>query len=97
MSVVNTADRIAEIRQSRDRKLKPVLGPFAPIWLVHERVIEKDDAVLFNVVVEDPTYGWLNRRYRYDAFNDVLYHMGERRVSEAEALVIQQQEPYSLS
>ncbi|MCZ7542243.1 MAG: hypothetical protein M5R40_01310 [Anaerolineae bacterium] len=85
---------IEDIRELRDRKVRPVLNPFRPVWLVEERLIPEEDSVLFNVVFEDPQYGWLNRRYRYDAFDDVLYHMGERRVSEAEVLSIQRNEPY---
>lgn len=85
---------IEDIRELRDRKVRPVLNPFRPVWLVEERLIPDEDSVLFNVVFEDPQYGWLNRRYRYDAFDDVLYHMGERRVSEAEVLSIQRNEPY---
>ena len=94
MPNADVPDSADEIRERRDRKVKPTLEPFVPIWLVAERVITEEGAVLFNVVFQDPAYGWLNRRYRYDAFIDVLYRMGERRISEAEALVIQQQEPY---
>jgi hypothetical protein len=94
MPYADKSENADEIRERRDRKMKPILEPFVPIWLVAERVVAEEDAVLFNVVFQDPAYGWLNRRYRYDAFNDVLYHMGERRISEAEVLVIQQQEPY---
>lgn len=82
------------ILRQRDEKVHPVLKPYTPVWLVGEQVILEEEAVLFNVVFYDPQNGWLNRRYRYDAFNDVLYHMGERRISEAEALAIQQREPY---
>jgi hypothetical protein len=73
--------------------VQPVLARVAPVWLVSEHVLESEDAVLFNLVFRDKTYGWVNRRYRYDGFNDVLYHMGERRVSEVEVLKIQQNTP----
>jgi hypothetical protein len=96
MVATSTREYIDEIRTRRDQKLVPVLSAFAPVWMVKEKFIQEEDAVLFNVVFDDPRYGWLNRRYRYDAFNDVLYHMGERRISEAEALMIQQDEPYDL-
>lgn len=85
---------IDEIRRRRDQKARPVLKPYTPVWLVREQFIPGEDAVMFNVVFHEPQYGWINRRYRYDAFNDVLYHMGERRVSEAEVLAIQASEPY---
>ncbi len=94
MTELATAATAEEIRKLRDHKVLPVLKPYRPVWLVEERILPEEDSVLFNVVFHDPRYGWLNRRYRYDAFNDVLYHMGERRVSEAEALSIQLKDPY---
>lgn len=94
MQMVETSELTGEILHRRDLKVKPVLIQMAPVWLVAEKVIESEEAVLFNLVFEDETYGWLSRRYRYDAFNDVLYHMGERRVSEAEGLRIQQTPPF---
>ena len=93
MQMVSTSAHIDEIRRRRDRKVMSVFRGYAPVWLIAERVFVEEDAVLFNLVFQDPTYGWLSRRYRYDEFNDVLYHMGERRVSEAEMLSIQQQAP----
>jgi hypothetical protein len=96
MVATSTKEYIDEIRTRRDQKLAPVLSAFAPVWMVKEKFAKEEEAVLFNVVFNDPRYGWLNRRYRYDAFNDVLYHMGERRISEAEVLMIQQDEPYEL-
>ncbi|MBN1285454.1 MAG: hypothetical protein JXB47_08650 [Anaerolineae bacterium] len=94
MQMVETPEHVGEILHRRDLKVQPVLAHMAPVWLVEERIIESEDAVLFNLVFRDEIYGWLSRRYRYDAFNDVLYHMGERRVSEAEVLRIQQARPY---
>lgn len=81
----------------RDAKARPHLAQYAPIWLVDQIVIPEDEAVQFNVVFQHNLYGWVNRRYRYDSFNDVLYHKGQTIISEEEALVIMEQEPYITS
>lgn len=78
----------------RDKKVRPHLEQYAPAWLVDEKIIMEDEAVQFNVVFQHHLYGWVNRRYRYDGFNDVLYHKGQTAVSEEQALEIEQQEPY---
>ena len=88
MSAVET------LRQKRDAKTFPHLAQYAPVWLVDEVVIEADEAIQFNVVFEHHLYGWVNRRYRYDGFNDVLYHKGQTTLNEEEALSIQQTAPY---
>lgn len=84
----------AELLKKRDEKTKPHLEQYAPVWLVSEAVIAEDEAVQFNVVFQHNRYGWVNRRYRYDGFNDVLYHKGQRTLSEEEALEVQENEPY---
>lgn len=83
-----------ELRSKRDTKAMPHLTQYAPVWIVEEKIIESDDAVQFNVVFQHPQYGWVNRRYRYDGFNDVLYHKGQTLVSEASLDNLAEQEPY---
>lgn len=78
----------------RDAKAKPHLEQFAPVWIVEEKVILEDEAVQFNVVFQHNEYGWVNRRYRFDGFNGVLYHKGQRILSEDEALKVQAGQPY---
>ncbi|MDK3161629.1 hypothetical protein FBR02_11205 [Anaerolineae bacterium CFX9] len=80
--------------RKRDAKARPHLAQYAPVWLVDQQIFPEDEAVQFNVVFQHNLYGWVNRRYRYDAFNDVLYHKGQTVLSEEEALQIQEQEPY---
>ncbi len=80
--------------EKRDAKAKPHLAQYAPVWLIEERVNERDETVLFNVLFQHNLYGWVNRRYRYDGFNDVLYYSGQTLMSEDEALEIQAREPY---
>lgn len=83
-----------QVTEMRDAKVRPVMEGLAPVWLVHEEFRPKEDALLFNLVFQDPSYGWMNRRYKFDAFNDVLYHMGWRLLSEDETLTVQEGEPF---
>ena len=78
----------------RDKKVRPHLEQYAPVWIVDEKVIPDEEAVQFNVVFQHSLYGWVSRRYRYDGFNDVLYFKGERAIGEDEALRVQDKEPY---
>jgi len=93
----NTAQ---EILAKRDEKAKPHLEQYAPVWIVDEKVLLEDEAVQFNVVFLHPTAGlnskpaWVSRRYRYDGFNNTLYHKGQTVLDEDAALEIQSQEPY---
>ena len=64
------------------------------MWLNDQKLIPEDEAVQFNVVFQHNRYGWVSRRYRYDAFNNVLYYKGQVLVSEEEALAIQEKLPY---
>ena len=83
-----------EAKRKRDAKVRATLSNFAPIWLVGDEYRPREDAVLFNLVFVNPVYGWVNNRMKYDAFNDVLYHMGERRLTEDETLPLQDETPY---
>lgn len=83
-----------QITAQRDAKVRETLGELAPIWLVHEEFRPREDAIIFNLVYNDPSYGWMNPRFKYDGFNNVLYHMGWRLLSEAEQLEILEQTPY---
>ncbi len=83
-----------EILQRRDAKARPHLEQYAPVWLVDQKMILEDDSVQFNVVFQHHLYGWVSRRYRYDAFNDVLYYKGQNRVSIDKMVEIQETEPW---
>jgi hypothetical protein len=82
------------LREKRDHKTISHLEQYAPVWIVNEKIIVKDEAIQFDVVFQHPQYGWVNRRYRYDGFNDVLYYKGQIAVSEKDVLAIQEKEPY---
>jgi hypothetical protein len=78
----------------RDNKTQAHVQQYAPVWLIDEKIIEKEEAVQFHLVFYHPRYGYVSRRYRYDGFNNVLYHKGQRVISEDEAVEIQENEPY---
>src|SRR5215813_9104594 len=80
--------------QKRDAKAKPHLEQYAPVWIVEQKIISEDEAVQFNVVFQHNRYGWVNRRYRFDGFNNVLYYKGQLMVSEEEALTYEDKDPY---
>lgn len=82
------------LRSKRDAKAIPHLEQYAPVWIVDEVILLEDEAIQFSAVFQHPQYGWVNRRYRYDGFNNVLYHKGQIAISEDAALAVQQQEPY---
>jgi hypothetical protein len=87
-------EKLERMREKRDAKVKSHLEQYAPVWLVEEIPAVKDDALLFNVVFYHPYYGWVNRRYRFDAFNNVLYHQGQVKFSETDALALAEKKPY---
>ncbi len=82
------------ILERRDARVLPHLEQYAPLWLVDQRLVSEDDAVIFNVVFQHHLYGWVDRRYKFDAFNDVLYHMGQNSLTEDEALELQESDPW---
>lgn len=93
MSQIEEFDQ--RIRQMRDDKAVPHLQQYAPVWIVEEKLIPEDSAIQFNVLFQHHLYGWVNRRYKFDGFNNVLYHKGQRTVDEDDALeIIAEQEPY---
>jgi hypothetical protein len=79
----------AQLKAMRDEKAVPTLEQYAPVYLVWEEIDLDKPAILFNVLFQHKLYFWVSRRYRYDGFNDVLYYMGQRRVTEAEAVEVQ--------
>lgn len=86
-----------EILRRRDAKVIPHLEQYAPVWLVDQKVIVDEEAVQFNVIFQHHIYGWVNRRYRYDAFNNVLYHKGQTQISNDDLMLIQETEPWVMS
>lgn len=87
-------DHEQSLLKRRDDRAKAHLGQYAPVWIIAETIIQDEEAVQFNVVFQHNLYGWVNRRYRYDGFNNVLYHKGQTSLKEAETLAVQEQIPY---
>ena len=87
-------DAKSELLAQRDAKTKPHVEQYAPVWLTDEKIIMEDQAVQFHIIFRHNLYGWVSRRYRYDGFNDVLYHKGQTQLNEEDALDIITGEPY---
>lgn len=82
------------LRNKRDAKALPHLAQYAPVWIDDEVIIKEDESIRFSVVFQHPQYGWVNRRYRYDGFNDVLYHKGQVLFNEDNLVSFTEREPY---
>ncbi len=80
----------AQLKAKRDKKAKPTLEQYAPVYLVSESIDLEKPTILFNALFQHSLYGWVSRRYLYDGFNDVLYYKGQRRVSEDDAVEVQE-------
>lgn len=88
---------IEGLRAKRDQKAMSHLEQYAPVWIVDEHILLEDEAIQFNVVFQHNTHGWVSRRYRYDGFNNVLYHKGQTLVHEDALSDIMEKEPYITS
>lgn len=82
------------LKNLRDQKSRPHLEQYAPVWLLREDVFAEDESIQFHVLFQHNLHGWVDRRYRYDGFNDTLYHKGQTLVTEDEALELMVQAPY---
>jgi hypothetical protein len=78
----------------RDVKVKDVFADFAPVWLMNDEYRASKDSFFFNLVYCHPVHSWINQHIRYDLFNNVLYHMGEKAVSDQTMLEVQEHDPY---
>jgi hypothetical protein len=83
-----------QMAATRDVKVRAAMSELAPIWLANEEYRPNEDSLLFNLIYNNSVYGWVSERFKYDAYNDVLYHMGEQRIAEAEGLELEEKEPY---
>ena len=83
-----------QVSNRRDKLVESTFHDFAPVWLVNDEYRANESSYLFNLVFYHPVHGWVNQRYKFDTFNNVLYFMGERRVSEEEILRLEEQQPF---
>lgn len=90
----DTQAYIAKMCGLRDIKVHEHLLQYAPIWMIDEEADPNKDALSFKVVFYHPTYGWVRRRYWFDAYTDVLHQGGQVTIDEDAALAHQLEEPY---
>ena len=83
-----------QMREKRDKKLRAAMMDRVPLWLENDEYRPNEDSLLFNLIYANEVDGWISERFKYDGFNDVLYHMGERLLTEEETLKYQEKEPY---
>ena len=88
---MTTVDRLKEMR---DAKTRPHLEQYAPVWMLSEDILAEEESIQFHVLFQHILHGWVNRRYRYDGFNNTLYHMGQIVLSEDDALDYMLADPY---
>ena len=85
---------VDQLQVKRDQKAVPHLEQYAPVWILDEVIYAEDEAIQFQVLFQHNLHGWVNRRYRYDGFNDTLYHKGQTLMSEDDALDYMLEAPY---
>lgn len=89
-----------EVIKRRDKKARPHLEQYAPVWIVNETIELAEEAVQFEAVFQHPHAtlsnqpAWVRRRYRYDSFNDTLYHKGQVVLDEDDVLDLMDSDPY---
>jgi hypothetical protein len=86
--------KIQIMKDKRDAKVRDHLMQYAPVWLTADEAILEEDALQFEVVFYHPRYGWVQRRYRFDSYNNVLYHKGQVLVDENGIYDLHSQDPY---
>lgn len=77
----------------RNEKVRRAIN-VTPIWMVFDEFRAAEESFYFDLVYQHSMYGWIQQRFKYDAFNDVLYHFGQKQISEQHALEIQDTTPY---
>jgi hypothetical protein len=80
--------------QRRDDKIRHAMNGVTPLWLIHDDYRAPEESFFFDLVYQHSIYGWIQQRFKYDAFNDVLYHFGQSALNEADALAVQDTPPY---
>lgn len=84
----------AELYLKRDAKVRAHLQQYAPVWIISQKIVPSDESIIFEVLFEHNLYGWVNRRYVYDGFNNVLYHKGQIVASDELVANVTAGEPY---
>lgn len=71
-------------RTQRDQKLRAMLNPDEPAWLVSEEIDFPKEVVRYAIVHRWGADGWAIRRYTYDIVADVIHFRGTSPVSDGE-------------
>lgn len=71
-------------RERRDRKLKAMLNPGEPAWLISEEIELPKERVRYDIVHRWGPDGWALRRYTYDMVADVVHFRGTSPLSDTE-------------
>ena len=85
---------VDKLKEMRDGKARPHLEQYAPVWMLSEDIMAEEESVQFHVLFQHNLHGWVNRRYRYDGFNNTLYHLGQIALAEDDALDYMLANPY---
>ncbi|MFN8377145.1 MAG: hypothetical protein U0452_00600 [Anaerolineae bacterium] len=80
----------AQLKAKRDQKAMPTLEQYAPVFIMDEVIDLEKPTILFDAAFQHNEYGWVSRRYLYDGFNNVLYYKGQTRLSEDEAIALEE-------
>src|SRR5258708_37269954 len=86
-----------QMREGRDEKIRGAFSDMAPLWLLNEDYHPQEDSFTFNLIYKHPVHGWINERCKYDGVTDVLYPLGEIRISEDQLLQLHEKEPFIAS
>ena len=71
-------------RERRDAKLRVMLDPSEPAWLISEEEDFPKELVRFAIVHRWGADGWAMRRYTYDMVADVIHFRGTAAVADGE-------------
>ncbi len=71
-------------RERRDAKLRTMLNPDEPAWLVSEEIELPKERVHFAIIHRWGADTWAVRRYIYDMVADVMHFNGTSNVSDSE-------------
>lgn len=85
---------LERMREGRGEKIRSAFSDSAPVWLLDEEYQAQEDSLVFNLIYFHPVHGWINAHCKYDGVTDVLYPLGEARLSEEQVLEIQDTEPF---
>jgi len=85
---------LAKMREGCNEKIRSAFSGLAPVWLLDEEYQPQEDSLAFHLIYFHPVHGWIIERCKYDGVADVLYPLGETRLSEEQVLEMHEKEPF---